>query len=403
MPRRMRFARSPNRAKDIDLILPGLGIGVGRNRDRFRVSSETRERGVYEARVAMVRDLADRLLFPLLKARLDGRFSTTRLHQAYRAGETALNELLGDVTCERLAPLVDRYMVANQARDKRKTEMHLRRFIGFYGGEHRASTTDLTADRIAGFLDSLTSAQHHRGAPVSGATRNRYRAALSGFCSYLIRRGTIQRHPVRYDAVPKADEGEHRMPEFSASEYRMYFATLADRAPHLVPIFRLLIHTAADVGEVLTRTVRDLHLDREVPRVRFRRTKTRTPERLVPYPVRFVAELRGHIAKHQLQPGDLLFGMVKRSQVDHTHQYVRKVVGRSDLRLKDFRHVCAITWRRAGADLQSIRDWLGHATINQTVVYDRFAPDDSYDAPKIARAAALLDAEHDVVQLRAVG
>jgi integrase len=358
---------------------------------------------VYEARVAMVRDLADRLLFPLLKARLEGRFSTTRLHQAYRAGESALNDLLGDVTCERLSPLLDRYMVSNQARDKEKTATQIRRFIGYCGGEQRASTLDLTADRIASFLDSLTSAQHHRGQPVRGGTRNRYRAAISGFCSYLVRRGTIQRHPVRYDAVPKADEGEHRMPEFSATEYRLYFAALSARAPHLVPLFRLLVHTGADVGEVLTRAVRDLHLDREVARVRFRRSKTRTPERLVPYPERFVAELRGHIALHALQPGDLLFGMVKRSQVDHVHQHVRQAISRPDLRLKDFRHVCAITWRRAGADLQSIRDWLGHATINQTVVYDRFAPDDSYDAPKIARAAALLHAEHDVTPLRAVG
>jgi integrase len=351
----------------------------------------------------MVRDLADRLLFPLLKARLEGRFSTTHLHQAYRAGETALNDLLGDVRCERLSPLLDRFMVSNQARDKQKTEKQVRRFIDYCGGEQRASTLDLTADQIVAFLDSLTSAQHRRGEPVTGGTRNRYRAALSGFCSYLVRRGTIQRHPVRYDAVPKSDEGDHRMPEFSATEYRMYFDAMSDHAPDLIPVFRMLVHSGADVGEVMTRTVRDLHLDRTVPRVRFRRSKTRTPERLVPYPDRFVAELRGHIAQHALLPGDALFGMIKRSRVDHAHQHVREAIGRRDIRLKDFRHICAITWRRAGADLQSIRDWLGHATINQTVVYDRFAPDDGYDAPKIARAAALLDDEHDVTPLRAVG
>ncbi|HVE80408.1 MAG TPA: site-specific integrase [Gemmatimonadaceae bacterium] len=163
----------------------------------------------------------------------------------------------------------------------------------------------------------------------------------------------------------------------------------------------MLIHTGADVGEVLSRTVRDVTLDRPAVRVRYRRTKTRTPERFVPVPSDVAAELRGHIANYQLNPGDALFGIFTRGAVEWVHTRARAAIGRSDLRLKDFRHIAAIAWRKAGLDLQTIRDWLGHATINQTVVYSAYGPDDAREAPAAERAAELLTREVDVIPLRA--
>src|SRR4051812_41231159 len=94
MPRHMKFSRDAKRPKDIDLILPGLGVGTGRMKDRFRASSETYDAKAYKARADMVRDLATRLLFPLLRARLEGRISTTELYQAYRQGDDALRQSL---------------------------------------------------------------------------------------------------------------------------------------------------------------------------------------------------------------------------------------------------------------------------------------------------------------------
>jgi integrase len=56
------------------------------------------------------------------------------------------------------------------------------------------------------------------------------------------------------------------------------------------------------------------------------------------------------------------------------------------LRIKDLRHVSAITWARAGVRLERISDWLGHADIRMTRIYARFMPADEYDAPFIERA-----------------
>jgi integrase len=390
MPPRMRFNKNAKRPKDLDLILPGLGVGSGRNEDRFRVSSETYSPKIYRDRQSMVRDLAARLLFDVLRARLEGRFSTTELHRAYREGDLALQRLVRGASSKLLEPLLRQYMLVNRARDRRKLDMQITRFIDWCGGAHRATTGHLTTDSLAAFLASLTSRRHFKGSPVSGATQNRYRSAIGGFCTYLVREGLLARHPVAFRALQKADEGEHRMPEFSSAEYRSYFTLISEIAPASTVVFRLLVHTGADLGEVLTRRVRDCELDRGQPRIRYRRTKTRTPERLVPYPTAFVSELRDHISAHALQDGDLIFGMLKRSPVDRTHQRARRAIGRPDLRIKDFRHVAAIAWRRGGAELESVREWLGHATINQTVVYNSFAPNDEHDAPKIARASMLL-------------
>jgi len=93
-----------------------------------------------------------------------------------------------------------------------------------------------------------------------------------------------------------------------------------------------------------------------------------------------------HIAAFNLRDGDRMFGMFSRSTLDRVHQEVRALIGRPELRLKDFRHIAAISWRRAGADLEQIREWLGHSTINQTVVYASFKADDDFDAPIVAAA-----------------
>jgi integrase len=166
-------------------------------------------------------------------------------------------------------------------------------------------------------------------------------------------------------------------------------------------VLRILIHTGADVGEVFSAKVRDCELDRSQPRIRFRRTKTRTIERLPPFPTNFVDELRGQVAKYDLRPGDTLFGMFDRNSLDRLHQRTRKAIGRNDLRLKDFRHVAAIAWMRGGAGLEQVKNWLGHSRINQTFIFANFAPDDAFDSGVTARAARYLAAETTVLPLRA--
>jgi len=149
---------------------------------------------------------------------------------------------------------------------------------------------------------------------------------------------------------------------------------------HCPTILRTLMHTGMDIGELFLRRVTDCDFDRAQPRIWSRRTKTKVPTRIIPIPAELVTQLRGHIATHTLSRSDLMFGMVERKSVEKAHGLARKACGQDSLRIKDLRHIAAILWRKGGADIQSIQEWLGHATPVQTAVYARFRADDAFDA-----------------------
>ena len=54
-------------------------------------------------------------------------------------------------------------------------------------------------------------------------------------------------------------------------------------------------------------------------------------------------------------------------------------------------------------DIESIREWLGHATIAQTVIYNKFAPDDIYDRPAVDLVAERLLGRSGAVHLVRAG
>jgi len=404
------------RPKPINIVLPGLGRGVGRDKDRFRTTSATKDPVVYERRVAMVRDLAGRMLFDLLRGVLDHRFSIVELDNAYRTGADALRRLQLAHAGKLVQPLLRSYIKQSPRADKAKTEARITRFLVHVGarGEAlsddeataaqqrktwlaRVSTSELTATAVAEFLADLTSARHTRETvDASGATRNRYRAAIGGWCTWMVRHGHLDTHPTAFKRVEKYREADSRLPDLTAAEYAGYFRAMEAARPDLVVVFKLLVHTGADVGEVETREVRDFDLSPDAPRVRYRRTKTRTPERYVPLPAAVAAVVRGHLAAHGLAGTDRVFGMFTRAEIEQAHRIARGAIRRDDLRLKDLRHIAAITWRRAGADLQTVQERLGHATLNQTAIYTAFAPASAAEAAGAEAAAALLTATESV-------
>jgi site-specific recombinase XerD len=403
--RRNRSGDAPTR---IDLRLPGYSGGVGRMRDRFRIASGTRDQRVYDERVAMLRDL--HLRAPSLLAALKaGRFTLTALHRAYRRGTPALRALVRKSRSTPLADAVARYLREHRTRDHDRLTRRLERFVAAQGAG--ATTAALRPEKLAAYLADLARVRQRAGEPaaLSDATVNRHRAALYGFCSWGVRQRVLRQHPMAHGQVPKRAESEGRMPVFATEDYAAYFrvadaraadlradawVTDADPGPALVVALRLLFHAGCDVGELFTRRVEHVEFgagDR-VTRVVLRRTKTRGryAERAVPLPNEVAARLRAHVALYRLERGDLLFGMVRRATLEKLHARVRVKIKRPDLRLKDLRHVAAQFWRYGGADLEQVREWLGHATIEQTRVYARFTPDDTFDAPPTEAAARLL-------------
>jgi integrase len=410
MPRRRKWGAKLERPAEASLLLPGAGLP----NNRLRVSLETRDRELGEARLAMFRDLHTRRLFALLRARQEERFSTDRLHQAYRDGETALDALVKESEGTRLLPLVQRWAKSYQKVDKQRAITRVMRFVADHGGA-KATTIALTPASIEAWLAALTNQQgranrkHAAGLtaekralvegvdlhparpvkPASGATQNRYRATLSALSTWLVKHGHLAVHPIAHKKVEKARENDPRMPPpFTPDDYRGYLDAIGGRVQgaELRCLFLLLLHTAADIGEAMRREAWHVELDRTVPRVRFKRTKTRTPERPVPLPDAVAAEVRAHLAQYGLRGEARLFGMLSEKDWRPAHEAAAAAIGRPSLRVKDLRHIAAIAWAKAGVRIDRISQLLGHASLSQTMIYVNFQPDTTEEAD-IARGS----------------
>ena len=396
-PRTFEGLRKP---KMINILIPGLAAATGRKSDRLRVSSGVYEREAYENRIAMYRDLGRRMLFDLLAARLDGRIRTTdTLYTAYRQGEKELKALLEEHQGQPIAPLLKQFKKEYRQVDRDRTFARLQRFIDAHGGK-ACTTAAFTDAHVAAFLADLTDERvNEEGRPVSAATRNRYRAAIGVFCTWLVQRGKLIEHPIAFKKVKKELEADARIPApFEPDEYRTYFEAIEGYRPDYVVVFRMLIHTGGDVGEVFSRTVRDVDLTRKL--VHYKRTKTRTPRRVVPFDDELAAELRGHIAAWSLKPSERVFGMFTTRVLETAHRHAAQAVKRPELRIKDLRHFAAIAWVQAGVELPVVKDYLGHATLSQTQVYAAWAPKDEHHHQNAAKAAEQMRGPEGVIPLQ---
>lgn len=418
-------ARTAGRQKPkIDLRLPGFGAAVGRPDDRFRCSGGTWDEDVYAERVTLVRKLGARALDPseawlgeILVAVLEQRLSLADVHVASRRGDAGLQQLLSTRKAPPLAPLLDRYLREKRKKNPTKVRRAIARFLDATGGADRVTTAVLTRERISDYLAAYgrLNASHggRIGEPVKPATINRTLGAIAAFCSWLVATEVLVRNPCA--SIADLDEGLHRVPGFTAGEYAKYVAQLERdwRDDPRILVLLTLLHSGADLGEVIRMDkpypsvglrvqqieFADPRAAGALTRIRFRRSKTKTPERQVPIPPWLAERLRAHIARYALQPGDILFPTVTRSKVASAHGRARQAISRPELRVKDLRHVAAIFWRKGGADLFTLQQWLGHSDPKQTQIYADFLPEDAFDAPFVLKASQLLTGEQDIPNL----
>jgi hypothetical protein len=207
--------------RDIDRVFPGLGRGEGRNRDRFRVSSETRDPRLFDARDELVRRLYEKNQLDALRGRLDRRYSLAQLEVAWENKNPAeFTQWVRDHDGDTLEQLVERYVAQYPKKGKDKVRSHLERYLDYVGRTKKV--TAFTSESVTLFLRDLTALNYTTMIhPAHGRTKNRYRAALSGFASFLMRNHLILHHIVHFKAVEKLDEGSaRRLPQMSSEEFR---------------------------------------------------------------------------------------------------------------------------------------------------------------------------------------
>jgi integrase len=119
-------------------------------------------------------------------------------------------------------------------------------------------------------------------------------------------RRSLTTHFIKDGGLKPFIEAPSRLPDLTSEERAAYLADIATRTPDFLPVFHLLMNTGADIGEVMSRRVRDVSFGEKLACIDYRRTKTDTDPRQVPLHPDYARGLREHIAKHHLKLNDKL-------------------------------------------------------------------------------------------------
>jgi integrase/recombinase XerC len=274
-------------------------------------------------------------------------------------------------------------------------------FLAWLARERRASahTVEAYAHDVGGFLGFLTG--HLGGEPGLGeleglreadfrawlasqageghgnATRARHLSALRSFFRFLARRHGMKNAAVRLVGSPKAKRPAPRA--LAPAQAKAVAAEIGDVSPlpHLqardVALFTLLYGCGLRIAEALGLDVRDAPRAAAPLRVRGKGGK----ERLVPVLPAVAEAVGAWLALHPCgaDPGAPLFIGTRGKRLDpavaqRTLRDFRRLAGLPEHATPHaLRHSFATHLLAGGADLRSIQDLLGHASLSTTQRY----------------------------------
>lgn len=263
-----------------------------------------------------------------------------------------------------LADLIDKYRteylpVKANNRDSAKQEALLswwREEYGYVGLDR------LQPDVIAEARAKLAQRKNRYGDPVSGATVNRYLAALSAVCKWAWKElRWLPANPVL--AVSKMTESEGVVRFLSDDERAALFkACRAHRNPNIYTAVVLALATGARASNI--RFLRWEDVDRDAWTLTVRETKNGTP-RTIPVVGAAQAALQAQYKADPTKEGWVFKGSRDDAPgtFDSAWQAVRKAAGLDDFRFHDLRHTTASYLTQGGAGLAQVADALGHKTL----------------------------------------
>ena len=252
---------------------------------------------------------------------------------------------------------------------------------------------------------------------VKPATVNREVSNLKHMLNLAVRWGLLEANPVRGVKLLR----EEKLPDRILSrveEERLLAACDRTRAPHLKPIVTLALQTGMRKGEILSLEWSQVDFDRST--VRVDRAKSKYGERTIPLNQTAYETL---YRLFQGRRGSYVFPYPRdpvKPIEDHKMAFWRAVQlsGIPHIRFHDLRHTFATRLVRAGADLITVQQLLGHSTIRMTARYAHSLWEDKEAAVKLLEGAAVsgtghyldtagvsgvLPAEANSVRIQAVG
>ena len=242
--------------------------------------------------------------------------------------------------------------------------------------EHGAtSLTDLDLTDLRGWLAQEGMEGHSR------ATLARRAAAARVFTAWAAKRGLLPRDPGDRLATPSSQRSLPGVLKQSEAAQLLEVATVAaDDGDPLhqrdLLILEMLYATGMRVGELVGLDIHDIDESRRTVRVLGKGAK----ERVVPYgpPAQRALDtwlVEGRPRLRTSQSGlALLLGsrggrLDPRAARSVVHALLRHVPGAPDLGPHGLRHSAATHLLEGGADLRSVQEILGHATLATTQIY----------------------------------
>lgn len=209
------------------------------------------------------------------------------------------------------------------------------------------------------------------------ANWHKYHQFLNAFFNWCMRRGYIEENPARHpDFKPKI---QNKVPTiFTHDELGLIFDYFdqqdSDRPVPVGTFFRLLLYTGMRPGEGVKLKWADVNLQDGVIQVTGQ-TKTKQVRSIPIHP-----ELRKILDSLPTQENTYVFDSGRNEPVGDDKYYYRElrracvIMKIKHHRVYDFRHTFAANLVIGGVHIGAVRELLGHARIEQTLVYIHFAP-----------------------------
>lgn len=260
---------------------------------------------------------------------------------------------------------------------RRAYQIDLHDFMAFAGIVQADEFRTVTRAHVLAWRKRLEARQ------LSGATIRRKLAALSSLFDYLCERNAVPLNPVAGVKRPRGNNNEGKTPALGDHQARALLNapdpdTLKGKRDRA--LLAVLLYHGLRREELCLLKVRDIHDRRGVPHLRVH-GKGNKP-RHVPLHPASSERLHTYLeaAGHGPSPDSPLFQPIRRTGSamtgDGVYKCIRSYASRAGFAMSGFgvhglRATAATNALEHEADIAKVQEWLGHANISTTRLYDR--------------------------------
>lgn len=218
---------------------------------------------------------------------------------------------------------------------------------------------------------------HLRTKELKPRTLARKLSTLRSFFKYLQREGIVEENPTNILLSPKLDKS---LPKFLTEEEMKVFIESPklnndfgrrDRA-----ILETLYSAGIRVSELVGMNADDVDFIGNIAKVYGKGKK----ERFVPLGNKAINAIKQYIDKRKVQASAIFLNkngkrISTRAVIDITKKYIKLVSVNKDISPHVLRHSFATHLLNRGADLRSVQELLGHASLSTTQIYTHVTTD----------------------------